>query len=128
MPRIMAKMMLATKANSTSIHFGMGHQCNKHQVLFITHHICECDTLTNCMKIRDYANKLKVKHFLDWKKQERMDAIGAFESLVVQMQNLTQQHRATLVQTARPHHDLLKPDKKTPKILKLKTGLDKARR
>ena len=68
MPTIMAEMMQATTANSTSIHFGMGHQCNKHQVLFTTDHISTCDALTGCEKIRDYANKLKVTHILDWDK------------------------------------------------------------
>ena len=76
-------MMQATTANSTSIHFGMGHQCNKHQVLFTTDHITTCDTLSGCEKIREYANKLKGTHILDWDKEERLDAIRAFASLVV---------------------------------------------
>ena len=29
-PRIMAEMMLASTANSTSIHFGVGHLCHRH--------------------------------------------------------------------------------------------------
>ena len=45
MPRVMAKMMLATTANSTSIHFGMGHLCLKHDKIFTFDHIEECDVL-----------------------------------------------------------------------------------
>ena len=52
MPRVMAKMMLATTANSTSIHFGMGHLCHKHNTIFTLDHIEECDVLENCGKIR----------------------------------------------------------------------------
>ena len=45
MPRVMAKMMLATTANSISIHFGMGHLCHKHNKIFTLDHIEECDVL-----------------------------------------------------------------------------------
>jgi hypothetical protein len=45
MPRVMAKMMLATTANSNSIHFGMGHLCHKHNTIFTLDHIEECDVL-----------------------------------------------------------------------------------
>jgi hypothetical protein len=55
----MAKMMLATTANSTSIHFGMDHPCHKHNVLFTLEHIGECDELRNCDNIREFSNKLK---------------------------------------------------------------------
>jgi hypothetical protein len=50
MPRVMAKMMLATTANSTSIHFGMGHLCHKHNKIFTLDHIEECDVLENCRR------------------------------------------------------------------------------
>jgi hypothetical protein len=52
----MAKMMLATTTNSTSIHFGMDHMCHKHNILFTLEHIVECDALVNCDKIREYSN------------------------------------------------------------------------
>ena len=97
MPRIMAKMMLATTANSTSINFGMGHQCHKHNQLFTLDHIIECTELVNCEKIRDYANKLRVQHILEWEKEERLHAIATYVTLITQMENLTQQHRASLV-------------------------------
>jgi hypothetical protein len=38
--------MLATTGNSTSIHFGMGHLCHKHNKLFTLEHIGKCDALT----------------------------------------------------------------------------------
>jgi hypothetical protein len=55
----MAKMMLATTENSTSIHFGMGHLCHKHNKLFTLEHIGECDALTGCERIREFSNRLK---------------------------------------------------------------------
>ena len=82
-PRIMAEMMLATTANTTSIHFGMGHQCHKHDRLYTLDHICECDALVECGKVREYANKLKEKHILDWEKDERTHAIYTFAQLTV---------------------------------------------
>ena len=82
MPRIMAKMMLATTANSTSIHFGMGHQCQKHNQLFTLDHISECNELVNCEKIKEYVNRLKVQHILEWEKEERAQAIVAYVRLV----------------------------------------------
>ena len=93
----MAEMILATTGNSTSIHFGMGHLCYKHNKLFTLEYIGECDALSGCEKIRDYSNKLRQHHILDWEKQERLDAIGAFALLTIQMQNLTAQQRAALV-------------------------------
>ena len=98
MPRIMVKMMLATTANSTSIHFGMGHQCQKHNQLFTLDHISECTERTcELRKIKEYANRLKVQHILEWEKEERTQAIEAYVRLVQQMENLTQHHRASLV-------------------------------
>ena len=62
----MAKMMLATTANSTSIHFGMDHLCHKHNDLFTLEHIDGCDMLENCSNIREYSNRLKQQHILEW--------------------------------------------------------------
>ena len=90
MPRVMAKMMLATTANSTSIHFGMGHLCHKHNKIFTLDHIEECDVLQNCEKIREYANRLKVQHILEWESDKRLHAIASFATLIIQMKNLTQ--------------------------------------
>jgi hypothetical protein len=72
----MAEMMLATTANSTSIHFGMGHLCHKHNKLFTLEHIAECDALFGCDRIREFSNKLKVQHILEWDRDERLLAIA----------------------------------------------------
>ena len=85
----MAETMLATTGNSTSIHFGMGHLCHKHNKLFTLDHIGECDALSGCERIREYSNKLKQLHILEWDKEERLNAIAAFALLTIQMQNLT---------------------------------------
>ena len=59
----------------------MGHLCNKHNTLFTLDHIERCDTLTGCEKIRQYANKLRECHILEWEKEERLDTILAFARL-----------------------------------------------
>ena len=76
-------MMLATTTNSTSIHFGMDHMCHRHNDLFTLEHIVECDALLNCDKIREYSNRLKAQHILEWEKEERLVAIAQFASLTV---------------------------------------------
>ena len=76
-------MMLATTSNSTSIHFGMDHMCHRQNVLFTLEHIVEFDALVNCDKIREYSNRLKVQHILEWEKEERLIAIAQFASLTV---------------------------------------------
>ena len=83
MPRVMAKMMLATTTNSTSIHFGMDHMCHKHNQLFTLKRKVEYDALVNCNKIREFSNRLKVQHILEWEKEERLVAIAQFASLTV---------------------------------------------
>jgi hypothetical protein len=90
-------MMQATTANSTSIHFGMGHLCHKHNKLFTIDHLEECDQIQNCGKVREYANRLKVSHILDWEQEDRLHAIALFAFLIIQMKNLTSQSRVTLV-------------------------------
>ena len=89
--------MLATTGNGTSVHFGMGHMCNKHQVLFTLDHIEKFDGLKDCQDIRKYANKLKDQNKLDWDREERRLGIEVFAKLMIQMQNLTAQKEATLV-------------------------------
>ena len=93
----MTRMMLATTGNSTSVHFGTGHMCNRHKVLFTLDHIETCDALKDCQDIRKYANKLKDQNILDWEKEERLRGIYVFAQLTIQMQNLTAQKEATLV-------------------------------
>ena len=44
-PRVMADLMQATTANSTSVHFGVGHMCHKHNRVYTVDHIAECDQL-----------------------------------------------------------------------------------
>ena len=44
-PRVMAKMMLATTSNSTSIHFGLDHMCRKHNVLFTMERVEACSEI-----------------------------------------------------------------------------------
>ena len=95
----MINMMLATTANSTSVHFGVNHLCKKHNKLFTLDHIEECDTLSGCGEIRKYANKLKDLHITKWDREERYHGIALFAYLTIQMQNLKETREATLVTT-----------------------------
>ena len=85
----MAELMLATTRDSTSIHFGMGHQCEAHGVIFTTEHIDQCDQLVGCTNISTYAKKTNEMHLLDWLRDELLQAISELVLLTVQMQNLT---------------------------------------
>ena len=42
-PRIMAEMMLGSTSNSTSIHFGVGHLCHRHNKTMTMEHVEQCD-------------------------------------------------------------------------------------
>jgi hypothetical protein len=67
----MLNMMLATTANSTSVHFGVNNLFKKHNKLFTLDHIEECDMLSGCGEVRKYANKLKDLYITKWDKEER---------------------------------------------------------
>ena len=84
-PKIMMDTMLSATGNGTSIHFGYGHCCRKHNRLFTLDHIEERDALTGVEDIRGYANKLKEHHILDWGREDRLKAIAAFVLLTLQM-------------------------------------------
>ena len=62
----MADIMVATTANSTSIHFGFGHWCEEHNCLFDLEHIQKCSHLTGCESIPVYAAKLKETPLIEW--------------------------------------------------------------
>jgi hypothetical protein len=66
----MVNMMLATTANSTSVHFGMNNLCKKHNK-------------SGCQDIRKYANKLKDSHISKWDKEERWHGIALFAYLTI---------------------------------------------
>ena len=58
-PKIMADLIWATTKNSTSIHFGFGHKCHKHDRLFDLEHIGTCDQLSGCPDIAKYTRMIK---------------------------------------------------------------------
>jgi hypothetical protein len=82
-PKNMYSLMLATTANSTSVHFGMNNLCKKHNKLFTLDHLEECDTISGCQDIRKYANKLKDLHITKWDKEDRYHGIALFAYLTV---------------------------------------------
>ena len=94
--------MLATTANSTSIHFGVGHMCHRHNQIFSMDHVDHCDGLKGCKNIRSYARRLKEQHLLEWEPEERAKAIAEFALLTLQMKNLENNSQISLVQTQPP--------------------------
>ena len=85
----MAELMLATTKNSTSIHFGLGHMCERHMVNFALEHLERCDAIVGCYNIKKFADRLKVEHILKWDKEERLQAILEYGYLAAQLDNLT---------------------------------------
>ena len=98
-------MMWASTKDSTCVSFGMGHRCMKHNQTFNLEHIATCSEIQGCKNIAKYAKMIKEKHILDWDEETRIDAILEYTSLVVQMQNLTAQHRAKIEQVEVPKYE-----------------------
>ena len=97
-PRIMADLIWATTKNSTSVHFGFGHKCHKHDRLFELEHIANCDLLNGCPNIAGYAKMIKEGGNTRLLDQEVLaNAIILYTQLALQLVNLTATSRATLV-------------------------------
>ena len=77
----------------------MGHMCARHQCLFDLDHIKVCDQLSNVERIPEFAKLLKEVPFIEWDKDLKLDAIGAYALLVIQLEHLTKNERASLVHT-----------------------------
>ncbi len=86
--RFMAKMILATTSNTTSIDFSMDHMCRKHNVLFTMEHVEACNEIQESENIRKYARRLKEEIYRVWEPEERLKAITEFALLTIQMKNL----------------------------------------
>jgi hypothetical protein len=72
--------------------------CHTHNCLFDLTHIAECDLLApECKQIPEFAQLLKEVPFTEWDKEVKLKAIGAYAILVIQLQNLTNHDRASLV-------------------------------
>ena len=96
----MADLIWATTKNSTSVHFGFGHKCHKHDRLFDLEHIANCDLLKGCPDIEKYATMIKKGDNIRlWDQDVLADAIVQYTQLALQLANLTATSRATLVQT-----------------------------
>ena len=95
---IMADLFWATTKNSTSVHFGIGHKCHKHDRLFDLEHISNCDLLRGCPDIEKYAKIIKLGDNIRlWDQEVLADAIIQYTQLALQLANLTATSRATLV-------------------------------
>ena len=55
----MADLIWATTKDSTSVHFGFGHKCHKHDRLFDLQHIGTCSDLSNCPDFAKFAEMIK---------------------------------------------------------------------
>jgi hypothetical protein len=75
-PRIMADLIWATTKDSTSVHFGFGHKCRKHNCLFNLEHIRTCSEISGCSDIAKYAQMIKVGNNIRlWDQEVLADAI-----------------------------------------------------
>ena len=72
----MADLIWATKKDSTSVHFGFGHNCHKHGRLFDLQHIGNCSDLSGCPDIAKYAEMIKMgDNIRTWNQEVLADAI-----------------------------------------------------
>ena len=72
----MANLIWATTKDSTSVQFGFGHKCNKHNKLFDLQHIGICNTLNGCPDIARYAEIInKGDNIRNWDQEVLEDAI-----------------------------------------------------
>ena len=92
----MADLMQATTANSTSIHFGIGHMCHTHNKVYTVDHIAECNQLEGCESIPKYAQMLKEKPFQQWSLDDKKESICAFATLMIKLHHLTLHKLASL--------------------------------
>ena len=81
-------MMLPTTSNSTSIRFGLGRMCRKHNELFMMELVEMCSEIQGCDNIRKYARRLKEENIREWEPEKRLKAITEFALLTIQMKNL----------------------------------------
>ena len=96
----MADLIWATTKNSTSVHFGYGHKCHKHDRLFDLENIANCDLLSGCPDIAKYVKMIKEGGNIRlWDQESLADAIIQYTQLALQVANLTATNRVVLVQT-----------------------------
>ena len=96
----MSDLMWATTKDGTSIHFGFGHKCHKHNTMFNLEHIRTCSEISGCQDIAKYAKRIKEGDNIRlWKQEDLADAIVQYTQLAVQLANLTARSMATLVHT-----------------------------
>ncbi len=58
-----------------------------------------CDQLSNVERIPEFAKLLKEVPFIEWDKELKLAAVGQFALLVIQLENLTKNDRASIVHT-----------------------------
>ena len=83
-PKILADLMLATTRNSTQMHFGFGHMCQKHRKLFDLEHLRTCDQIEGCPDIERFAKRIKEgENIRDWEEEELLQCIAQYTSLAM---------------------------------------------
>jgi hypothetical protein len=69
--------------------------CHTHNQVYTVQHIAECNQLSGCESIPKWAELLKEKPFMDWSKEEKLESVAAFATLMIKLQNLTVQKLAS---------------------------------
>jgi hypothetical protein len=68
-PKNMYSLMLATTANSTSVHFGMNNLCKKHNTLFTLDHIESCDAFQDAKTLESMPTCLRISTYQSGRKK-----------------------------------------------------------
>ena len=86
--------MLATTRDSTDVHYGFGHMCQKHRRLFDLQHLEQCDQIEGCPDVGRFAKRIKDgENIRDWEEGELLSCIAQYTSLALQLDALTREHR-----------------------------------
>ena len=80
----MSELMWATTKDSTCVHFGFGHRCNKHGRMFDVEHVRTCNAITGCKDIEKYAKMIKEGgNIHTWDQEVLADCILHYTQLAV---------------------------------------------
>ena len=96
----MSDLMWATTKDGTSVHFGFGHRCHKHNRMFDLDHIRNCSEISGCPDIAKYAKMIKEGGNIRlWDQEVLATSILQYTQLALQLANLTARSQASLVHT-----------------------------
>lgn len=93
-PRLLANQMWAATRNSTSVHFGTGHRCIKHNKQFDLAHLQKCNLISGCEKVKEVAASIKASNLREWGQIDLTEAVVLFKSFSLQISQLISEQEA----------------------------------